>query len=214
MILSPLAQQLSTLKVIPVIVIDSVPDALTLGQLLIKHHLPIAEITFRTSAAPDAIRELKAHYPQLLIGAGTILSPEQSLAAKNAGADFIISPGFNIDTVNACRALNLPIIPGVNNPTAIEMALNEGIKVLKFFPAEASGGIPMIQSILAPYQDIHLIPTGGITPENLNEYLAIDRIMACGLSWMVDPKLIATGDWQTLESRLIKIREQVMAFAN
>lgn len=203
--LSPLAQQLTDLKVIPVIAIESVEDALTLGKYLTDCNLPVAEITFRTAVAKDAIRELKIAYPNLLVGAGTILNAKQADDAKEAGADFIVSPGFNIQTVQACRSLDISIIPGINNPTAIEMALNEGITELKFFPAEASGGIAMIKSLLAPYKDIIIMPTGGINQNNVKDYLAIDRVIGCGLSWMVDPKLIKEGDWQTIESRIKEI---------
>lgn len=207
--LSPLAQQLTQLKIIPVIVIESVEDALKVGQLLSDCDLPIAEITFRTAAAKDAIRALKNAYPHLSVGAGTILNAKQANDAKEAGADFIVSPGFNVQTVQECRALNVPIIPGINNPTAIEMALNEGIAELKFFPAEASGGISMIKALLAPYKDIVIMPTGGINQNNVKDYLAIERIIACGLSWMVDPKLIKAGDWATVESRIKEINKIV-----
>lgn len=207
--LSPLAQQLTEFKIIPVIVIENVEDALKLGQLLSDCNLPIAEVTFRTAAAKEAIRELKKAFPNLIVGAGTVLNPKQADDAREAGADFIVSPGFNVQTVQACRALDVPIIPGINNPTAIEMALNEGITEVKFFPAEASGGIPMLKALLAPYKDIVIMPTGGINQNNVNDYLAVERIIACGLSWMVDPKLIKEGDWATIESRIKEINKIV-----
>lgn len=207
--LSPLAQQLTEFKIIPVIVIENVEDALKLGQLLSACNLPIAEVTFRTAAAKEAIRELKKAFPNLIVGAGTVLNPKQADDAREAGADFIVSPGFNVQTVQACRALDVPIIPGINNPTAIEMALNEGITEVKFFPAEASGGIPMLKALLAPYKDIVIMPTGGINQNNVNDYLAVERIIACGLSWMVDPKLIKEGDWATIESRIKEINKIV-----
>lgn len=207
--LSPLAQQLTEFKIIPVIVIENVEDALKLGQLLSDCNLPIAEVTFRTAAAKEAIRELKKAFPNLIVGAGTVLNPKQADDAREAGADFIVSPGFNVQTVQACRALDVPIIPGINNPTAIEMALNEGITEVKFFPAEASGGIAMLKALLAPYKDIVIMPTGGINQNNVNDYLAVERIIACGLSWMVDPKLIKEGDWATIESRIKEINKIV-----
>lgn len=209
MTLSPLAQQLTEFKIIPVIVIENVEDALKLGQVLTDCNLPIAEITFRTAAAKEAIKALKEAYSALIVGAGTVLNPKQADDAREAGADFIVSPGFNVQTVQACRSLDVPIIPGVNNPTAIEMALNEGITEMKFFPAEASGGIAMLKALLAPYKDIVIMPTGGINQNNVKDYLAVERIIACGLSWMVDPKLIKEGDWATIESRILEINKIV-----
>lgn len=209
MTLSPLAQQLTEFKIIPVIVIENMEDALKLGQILTDCNLPIAEITFRTAAAKEAIKALKEAYPALIVGAGTVLNPKQADDAREAGADFIVSPGFNVQTVQACRSLDVPIIPGVNNPTAIEMALNEGITEMKFFPAEASGGIAMLKALLAPYKDIVIMPTGGINQNNVKDYLAVERIIACGLSWMVDPKLIKEGDWATIESRILEINKIV-----
>ncbi len=209
MTLSPLAQQLTEFKIIPVIVIENVADALKLGQLLTDCNLPIAEVTFRTAAAKEAIKALKEAYPSLIVGAGTVLNPKQADDAREAGADFIVSPGFNVQTVQACRSLDVPIIPGINNPTAIEMALNEGITEVKFFPAEPSGGVPMLKALLAPYKDIVIMPTGGINQNNVKDYLAVERIIACGLSWMVDPKLIKAGDWATIESRILEINKIV-----
>lgn len=193
-----ITEQLQALKVIPVIAIEQAEDIIPLGATLVENGLPVAEITFRSAAAVDAIRLLRKAYPEMLIGAGTVLNREQVIAAKEAGATFIVSPGFNPNTVKACQELNIPIIPGVNNPSTIEAALEMGLTTLKFFPAEASGGTAMIKALLAPYTQVHLMPTGGISTHNICEYLAIPRVIACGGSWMVDKKLIAEKQWEEI----------------
>ncbi|EKB18936.1 bifunctional 4-hydroxy-2-oxoglutarate aldolase/2-dehydro-3-deoxy-phosphogluconate aldolase [Aeromonas veronii] len=196
--MSSITEQLQALKVIPVIAIEQAEDIIPLGAALANNGLPVAEITFRSAAAVEAIRLLRQSQPEMLIGAGTVLNREQVIAAKEAGATFIVSPGFNPNTVKACQELNIPIIPGVNNPSTIEAALEMGLTTLKFFPAEASGGTVMIKALLAPYTQITLMPTGGISTHNINEYLAIPRVIACGGSWMVDKKLIAEKQWEEI----------------
>ncbi|MGU5598469.1 bifunctional 4-hydroxy-2-oxoglutarate aldolase/2-dehydro-3-deoxy-phosphogluconate aldolase [Aeromonas caviae] len=196
--MSSITEQLQALKVIPVIAIEQAEDIIPLGAALANNGLPVAEITFRSAAAVEAIRLLRKAYPEMLIGAGTVLNREQVIAAKEAGATFIVSPGFNPNTVKACQELDIPIIPGVNNPSTIETALEMGLTTLKFFPAETSGGTAMIKALLAPYTQIKLMPTGGISTHNINEYLAIPRVIACGGSWMVDKKLIADKQWEEI----------------
>ena len=147
--MSSITEQLQALKVIPVIAIEQAEDIIPLGAALANNGLPVAEITFRSDAAVEAIRLLRKAYPEMLIGAGTVLNREQVMAAKEAGATFIVSPGFNPNTVKACQELDIPIIPGVNSPSAIEAALEMGLTTLKFFPAEASGGTAMIKALLA-----------------------------------------------------------------
>ncbi|BCK08915.1 Putative KHG/KDPG aldolase [Vibrio cholerae] len=196
--MSSIKQQLKALKVIPVIAIDNAEDIIPLGKVLVENGLPAAEITFRSEAAVEAIRLLRQTQPDMLIGAGTVLNREQAIAAKAAGATFIVSPGFNPNTVKACQEIGIDIVPGVNNPSTVEAALEMGLTTLKFFPAEASGGINMVKSLLAPYTDIELMPTGGISPANIKDYLAIPRVLACGGTWMVDKKLIETGNWEEL----------------
>lgn len=191
-----LVSQLVKIKLIPVIAIDHAEDIIPLGQALADNGLPAAEITFRSSAAAEAIRLLRQHQPDMLIGAGTVLNRQQVLAAKEAGADFVVSPGFNPTTVMACQELNMPIIPGVNNPSTIEAALEMGLTTLKFFPAEASGGTAMIKALLAPYTNVTLMPTGGIAIKNIHDYLSIPRVIACGGTWMVDKKLIENQEWE------------------
>jgi 2-dehydro-3-deoxyphosphogluconate aldolase/(4S)-4-hydroxy-2-oxoglutarate aldolase len=196
--MSSITEQLQALKVIPVIAIEQAEDIIPLGAALVENGLPVAEITFRSAAAVEAIRLLRKAYPEMLIGAGTVLNREQVIAAKEAGATFIVSPGFNPNTVKACQELNIPIIPGINNPSAIEAALEMGLTTLKFFPAEASGGTAMIKALLAPYTQVRLMPTGGISIHNIRDYLAIPRVIACGGSWMVDKKLVEQKNWQEI----------------
>jgi 2-dehydro-3-deoxyphosphogluconate aldolase/(4S)-4-hydroxy-2-oxoglutarate aldolase len=196
--MSSITEQLQAMKVIPVIAIEQAEDIIPLGAALVENGLPVAEVTFRSAAAVEAIRLLRQAYPEMLIGAGTVLNREQVIAAKEAGATFIVSPGFNPNTVKACQELNIPIIPGVNNPSTIEAALEMGLTTLKFFPAEASGGTAMIKALLAPYTQVHLMPTGGISIHNIRDYLAIPRVIACGGSWMVDKKLIEQKNWQEI----------------
>ncbi|HCE4734520.1 TPA: bifunctional 4-hydroxy-2-oxoglutarate aldolase/2-dehydro-3-deoxy-phosphogluconate aldolase [Vibrio parahaemolyticus] len=196
--MSSIKEQLKALKVIPVIAIDKAEDIIPLGKVLAENGLPAAEITFRSAAAAEAIRLLRETQPDMLIGAGTVLNREQAIAAKEAGATFIVSPGFNPNTVKACQEIGIDIVPGVNNPSTVEAALEMGLTTLKFFPAEASGGINMVKSLLAPYADIELMPTGGINPANIKDYLAIPRVLACGGTWMVDKKLIEAGNWEEL----------------
>ena len=196
--MSTTAQQLAQIKVIPVIAIDRAEDIIPLGKALAENGLPAAEITFRSDAAAEAIRLLREAQPDMLIGAGTVLNREQAIAAKEAGATFVVSPGFNPNTVKACQELGIEIVPGVNNPSAVEAAIEMGVTTLKFFPAEASGGLNMVKSLLAPYTQIQFMPTGGINAKNVNDYLAVDRVFACGGTWMVDKKLINEGRWDEI----------------
>lgn len=208
--MSSIKEQLKALKVIPVIAIDKAEDIIPLGKILAENGLPAAEITFRSAAAAEAIRLLRETQPDMLIGAGTVLSREQAIAAKEAGATFIVSPGFNPNTVKACQEIGIDIVPGVNNPSTVEAALEMGLTTLKFFPAEASGGINMVKSLLAPYTDIELMPTGGINPANIKDYLAIPRVLACGGTWMVDKKLIEAGNWE----ELARLTREAVALVN
>ncbi|EGR8988959.1 2-dehydro-3-deoxyphosphogluconate aldolase [Vibrio vulnificus] len=208
--MSSIKEQLKTLKVIPVIAIDKAEDIIPLGKVLAENGLPAAEITFRSEAAVEAIRLLREAQPDMLIGAGTVLNREQAIAAKEAGATFIVSPGFNPNTVKACQEIGIDIVPGVNNPSTVEAALEMGLTTLKFFPAEASGGINMVKSLLAPYTDIELMPTGGINPANIKDYLAIPRVLACGGTWMVDKKLIEAGNWE----ELARLTREAVALVN
>lgn len=207
--LKAITEQLKIIKFVPVIVVENVNEALGLGKVLLEANLPVAEITFRSDKAIEALKAMKDVYPSLMIGAGTVLNARQAELARNAGADFVVSPGFNVNTVTACLKMGLPIIPGINNPMGIEMALEHGLTTVKFFPAEASGGIAMIKALLAPYRDILIMPTGGIGLDNVADYLKVERIIACGLSWMVDPKLLKEGNWTEVANRIAKLRAAI-----
>ena len=207
--MSTINEQLQALKVIPVIALDNAEDIIPLGKVLSDNGLPAAEITFRSAAAIEAIRLLKQSQPHMLIGAGTVLNGQQALEAKEAGASFVVSPGFNPNTVKACQEIGINIIPGVNNPSTVETALEMGLTTLKFFPAEASGGLNMVKSLVGPYGDIRLMPTGGITASNIKDYLAVPQVLACGGTWMVDKKLIKNKDWDTIARLTREIVELV-----
>jgi 2-dehydro-3-deoxyphosphogluconate aldolase/(4S)-4-hydroxy-2-oxoglutarate aldolase len=188
-------EKIGELGIIPVVKIEKAEDALPLGKALIDGDLPIAEITFRTSAAEESIKTLTRELPKLLVGAGTVLTVEQVKEAVSAGAKFIVSPGFNPGVVDYCIENSIPVTPGINNPTQIEMALVRGIEVVKYFPAEASGGLPLLKSMSAPYSGIKFIPTGGINQNNLCSYLSNNKVLACGGSWMVKADLISSGNF-------------------
>lgn len=196
-------EKLRQLKVVPVIAVDEAQDILPLVKTLSDNGLPVAEITFRSAAGEEAIRLTRQYFPDVLIAAGTVLTPAQVVAAKNAGADCIVTPGFNPNIVKLCQELELPITPGVNNPMAIEAALELGIHAVKFFPAEASGGVKMIKALLGPYSNLQIMPTGGISPANIKDYLAIPNVVACGGSWFVDKALIKAKNWEEI-GRLVR----------
>ena len=196
-------EKLRQLKVVSVITVDEAQDILPLVKTLSDNGLPVAEITFRSAAGEEAIRLTRQYFPDVLIAAGTVLTPAQVVAAKNAGADCIVTPGFNPNIVKLCQELELPIIPGVNNPMAIEAALELGIQAVKFFPAEASGGVKMIKALLGPYSNLQIMPTGGISPANIKDYLAIPNVVACGGSWFVDKALIKAKNWEEI-GRLVR----------
>jgi len=191
-----LNDRLRGIKIVPVIALERAEDAVPLGAALLQSGIPAAEITFRTAAAIDAIRRLRDAQPEMLIAAGTVLNAAQAKAAQQAGADFIVSPGFNPNTVKACQDMGIAITPGINNPMAIEAALELGIRTVKFFPAEASGGIPMLKALLAPYAMLQVMPTGGIGAKNIRDYLALPNVIACGGSWMVEKSLLAARNWE------------------
>ena len=191
--MNKILEKIGELGIVPVVKIEKAEDALPLGRALMDGNLPIAEITFRTSAAEESIKSLTKELPTLLVGAGTVLTIEQVKKAVSAGAKFIVSPGFNPKVVDYCIKNSIPVTPGINNPTQIEMALERGIEVVKFFPAEASGGLPLLEAMSAPYSGIKFIPTGGINLNNLTSYLSNKKVHACGGSWMVKDNLISSG---------------------
>jgi 2-dehydro-3-deoxyphosphogluconate aldolase / (4S)-4-hydroxy-2-oxoglutarate aldolase len=194
---------LAKVKVVPIIQIEHLSDALPLAETLIQNGLPIAEITLRSSCALDAIQTINEHFPEMLIIAGTVTNKEQTNLAIKAGAKIVVSPGFNPETVRYCVSKGIDIIPGVATPGEMEQAMNYGLTTVKFFPAEANGGVKTLKAVSAPYRQLNFMPTGGITPSNINDYLALPCVVCCGGSWMVDRNLIYQGKWAELGS-LIK----------
>lgn len=174
----------------PVIVIDDAADATPLAEALVGGGLPVAEVTFRTAAAGEALRRISGENPDLLAGAGTVLTPEQAREARAAGAKFIVSPGFGPAVVDYCLEHGIPVFPGVCTPTEVEMALAKGLTTLKFFPAEPAGGVAYLKAMAAPYGMVEFIPTGGISASNLGGYLAFKKVVACGGSWMAPAEWI------------------------
>ncbi|ENM5899140.1 bifunctional 4-hydroxy-2-oxoglutarate aldolase/2-dehydro-3-deoxy-phosphogluconate aldolase [Vibrio mimicus] len=189
-----LEKQLSAMKVVPVIAIKHSEDAVQLAKTLVENGLPCAEVTFRTEAAAEAICLMRQAYPEMLIGAGTVLRTDQVDAAIEAGVDFIVSPGFNPTIVKYCQQRGVTIVPGVNNPSLVEQAMEMGLKTLKFFPASASGGTEMLKALNAVYP-VKFMPTGGISAANIQDYLAISSVLACGGTWMVPGQLIDEQNW-------------------
>ena len=181
-------------RLVPVIAIENAKDATPLGEALIAGGLPCAEVTFRTAAAADSIAAM-AKLPGLLLGAGTVLKVDQVKQALDLGATFIVAPGFNPKVVGYCVENGIPVTPGISNPTDIEMALEFGLEVVKFFPAEAFGGLATLKAISAPYGGLRFMPTGGITEANLLSYLAFPKVLACGGSWMVKSEMVSAGDF-------------------
>jgi 2-dehydro-3-deoxyphosphogluconate aldolase/(4S)-4-hydroxy-2-oxoglutarate aldolase len=182
-------------RLLPVVVLDRPEDAAPLARALVAGGLPVAEVTFRTDAAAEAIRAMVQDVPDILVGAGTVLTVAQVDAAHAAGARFLVTPGFNPAVVARAQALGLPIVPGINSPTGVEQAMSFGLSLVKFFPAEPTGGVPFLKALTGPYGGMRFIPTGGIGPANLGSYLAVKAVLACGGSWMVDPALIRAGDF-------------------
>ena len=196
-------EELEKKRIIPVVMLRNIADAKPLAQALCDGGLPCAEITFRTETAADCIKIISEEFPTMLVGAGTVLTTVQADQAMKAGAKFIVSPGLNPTVVKHCIKKKYPVIPGVNNPSDIEAALSFGLTLLKFFPAEASGGLEMIKALSAPYPQVRFMPTGGITPENLHTYLACEKVVACGGTWMVKDDYIKLQNFEEIK-RLTK----------
>ncbi len=208
-----LLKQIEEIGIIPVVKIDRAEDAVSLAKALCEGGLPCAEVTFRTAAAPDAIRAMVKAYPEMLVGAGTVLSAEQADAAMDAGARFLVSPGLNPDVVRHCIDRGYPMVPGVATPSEVEQAIALGLDVVKFFPSETAGGLAMIKAMSAPYTRIRFMPTGGINSSNLTSYLDNPKIIACGGSWMVNADLIKSGDFDAIRSLTQQAVEQMLGFS-
>lgn len=205
--MSQILERLGKLALVPVVKIENATDAVNLGQALLDGGLPCAEITFRTDAAEEAIKSITSTLPDVVTGAGTVLTADQAQRAVGAGAQFIVAPGFNPKVVDWCLENNVPVTPGVATPTEVEMALDKGLHVLKFFPAQAMGGIAMLKAIAAPYGGVKFIPTGGINAQNLADYLSLPMVHACGGSWLVKASLITAGDF----GQITRLTQEAMA---
>ena len=186
-------KQIECMGILPVIKLNDAKDAVPLAKALCEGGLPCAEVTFRTDAAEESIKIMTEAFPDMLVGAGTVLTAEQVDQAVKAGAKFIVSPGFDPEIVDYCILKDIPVFPGCITPSEVAQAVKRGLKVIKFFPAEQFGGIAAIKALAAPYTDIKFMPTGGINPKNLENYLSDDKIIACGGSWMVKGNLIKEG---------------------
>ncbi len=197
--MSEVLEKLGRIGIVPVVKLDRAEDALPLAKALCGGGLPCAEVTFRTGAAAEAIRIMTENFPQMCVGAGTVLTPHQVDAAVEAGAGFIVSPGLNPRTVRYCLEKKVPMVPGISTPSDMEQAIEFGLEVVKFFPAEQSGGLAKIKAMAAPYTGMKFMPTGGISAKNLNSYLGFDKVIACGGSWMVPSDLVKAGEWDKIE---------------
>ncbi|MHA1670564.1 MAG: bifunctional 4-hydroxy-2-oxoglutarate aldolase/2-dehydro-3-deoxy-phosphogluconate aldolase [Promethearchaeota archaeon] len=193
-------KKFENLKIIPVAVIEDSKNALPLGKALVDAGLPVVEITFRTEAAAESISIIRNKYPDMLVGAGTVLKIDQVNAAIEVGSEFIVTPGFNPTIVDYCIENKIPIVPGLNTPTFIEWGLERGLDFFKFFPADLSGGPKMLKLISGPYPTVRFMPTGGINDKTLMEYLKLDNVIACGGSWIVKKNLISSGKFKEIKS--------------
>jgi 2-dehydro-3-deoxyphosphogluconate aldolase/(4S)-4-hydroxy-2-oxoglutarate aldolase len=200
-------QKIGEVGIVPVVKLDTPDQAVPLGKALIAGGLPVAEVTFRTDAAEESIKRLSKELPELLVGAGTVTTVDQAKRAVAAGAKFLVSPGFNPVVVKHCVDNGIPITPGMNSPSQIEQGLELGLTVLKFFPAEQSGGLEMLKAFAGPYGGVKYIPTGGVSAKNMTDYLSFAKVLAVGGSWMVKPELLAAGKYDEV-ARLC--REAVM----
>ena len=205
-------KQIADFGVVPVIAIESAEQALPLADALIAGGLPLAEITFRTDAAADVISTIAKNRPKMIVGAGTVINPATVSIARAAGASFAVAPGLNSRVLGTAFACGLPFIPGTANPSDVEIGLELGCKLLKFFPAEALGGTKLLSAIYAPYKHtgVKFMPTGGVTPENLESYLKLPAVAAVGGTWLAKPADIAAGNWDEITARCKAARETVL----
>lgn len=193
-----ISEQFKEYGVVPVVVLNDAKDALPLAKALVEGGLACAEVTFRTDAAEESIRLMSEAYPDMLVGAGTVLTIDQVDRAVKAGAKFIVSPGFDPEIVDYCLEKEIPVFPGCITPSEVAQAVKRGLKVVKFFPAEQAGGVAMIKAMAAPYTMVKFMPTGGISTKNLADYLSCDKILCCGGSWMVKGDMIKAGEFDKI----------------
>ena len=207
-----IAEKFQKLGVVPVVVLEDTKDAVPLAKALVEGGLPCAEVTFRTEAAEESIRLMTEQFPEMLVGAGTVLTREQVDAAVAAGAKFIVSPGFDPEIVDYCLEKEIPVFPGCITPSEVAQAVKRGLKVVKFFPAEQFGGVATIKAMAAPYVGLKFMPTGGVSAKNLESYLSCDKIIACGGSWMVKGDLVKAGKFdeiKTLTEEAVKLAASI-----
>lgn len=204
-------QKFYEMGVVPVVVLEQSEDAVLLAKALIDGGLPCAEVTFRTAAAAESIRLMVEEYPDMLVGAGTVLTTEQVDQAMEAGAKFIVSPGFDPEIVDYCLKKEIPVFPGCITPSEAAQAVKRGLKVVKFFPAEQAGGLEMIKAMAAPYPMLKFMPTGGINPQNMEKYLSCNKILCCGGSWMVKGDLIKKRDFDRIRLLSAEARKKADA---
>lgn len=210
--MSTVAEKIAGFGVVPVVVLEDVKDAAPLAKALVEGGLPCAEVTFRTAAAEESIRVMTTEYPDMFVGAGTVLTIEQVDRAVAAGAKFIVSPGFDPEIVDYCLEKEIPVFPGCITPSEVAQAVKRGLKVVKFFPAEQLGGVATIKAMAAPYVGLKFMPTGGVSAKNLESYLSCDKIIACGGSWMVKGDLVKAGKFdeiKTLTEEAVKLAASI-----
>nr|WP_165862839.1 bifunctional 4-hydroxy-2-oxoglutarate aldolase/2-dehydro-3-deoxy-phosphogluconate aldolase [Vibrio sinensis] len=209
--MTELVNQLANCQIVPIAVVDDPKKAIKVAQILIENELPCIEVAFRSNKTPNIIKQLRDTYPQMLIGAGSITKIEQVDLAIEAGANFLVSPSINPNVVHYCQEKGIDLIVSINSPYLIEKAMEVGVMTMKFFPAEASGGAPMLKAISAVYPDVKFIPSGGINPFNLVNYLSISNVACVSGTWLIPPALIEAEEWQQIaefiEDELRFVRE-------
>lgn len=211
--MNDLLKKVYDLGIIPVVAIDDAQKAVPLAKALAKGGLPAAEITFRTEAAEEAIRLIAKECPDVLIGAGTVLTKEQADRAIAAGAQFIVSPGFNPEMVKYVLSKGCPMLPGTATPGEMEQAMSLGLDAVKFFPAEQNGGIAKLKAVAGPYKNLRWMPTGGVTTKNLNDYLSFGQILACGGTWIAKGDVIEAEKWDVIENNCREAVETMLGFS-
>ena len=210
--MSTVAEKIAELGVVPVVVLEDAKDAAPLAKALVEGGLPCAEVTFRTAAAEESIKLMTAEYPDMFVGAGTVLTIDQVDRAVAAGAKFIVSPGFDPEIVDYCLEKEIPVFPGCITPSEVAQAVKRGLKVVKFFPAEQFGGVATIKAMAAPYVGLKFMPTGGVNAKNLESYLGCDKIIACGGILMVKGDLVKAGkfdEFKDLTAEAVKLVAEI-----
>ena len=203
-------ETIQKMGVVPVVVLNDAKDAAPLAKALCEGGLPCAEVTFRTDAAEESIRIMATEFPEMFVGAGTVLTISQVDRAVAAGAKFIVSPGFDPEIVDYCLSKEIPVFPGCITPSEVSQAVKRGLKVVKFFPAEQFGGVATIKALAAPFTGVKFMPTGGVNAKNLESYLSCDKIVACGGSWMVKGDLVKAGKFDEIKA-LVEEAVQLVA---